>query len=408
VARTPSAIAHLDADCFYVSAERVRNRFLRGKPVGVLGNQGACVIAKSYEMKAAGVKTGIPIWEAVKLCPDGVYVKRDFRWYEVLSRKMLDVVRAFSPRVEYYSIDEFFFEVPSGMAASPQGAAEAIRDHILQAVGVPVTVGVGRTRTLAKLISDTAKPFGAKALLDSDAERSLLERTPVAEVSGVASRRAARLTPHGIATCLDLARADRRRIRDLLTIVGEGLWYELNGDPVFPLHTDRPPHKMLSRGGSLGGAFDDAERLNAWVARNVERLVEELEYHVVHTGALSVYLLHKDGAEGFHRSILPSHTDCFDRLLEAAQDGFRRAWRRRATTRMHITASQLRRPGFVERGLFDPPDQQARAVAAIKREVNARLGRFTLRSGATLALYDSYRDAAQGYDICDVRGKICF
>jgi nucleotidyltransferase/DNA polymerase involved in DNA repair len=78
--------------------------------VGVLGNQGACVIAKSYEMKAAGVKTGEPIWEAFKKCPDGIYIKRDFRWYEVLSRKLLGAVREFSPRVEYYSIDEFFFE----------------------------------------------------------------------------------------------------------------------------------------------------------------------------------------------------------------------------------------------------------------------------------------------------------
>src|SRR3954453_21469349 len=86
-AAPPRAVGHVDADAFYVSAERVRNRFLRGKPVGVLDNQGACVIAKSYEMKAAGVKTGTPIWDALKLCPAGVYVKRDLRWYEVLSRK---------------------------------------------------------------------------------------------------------------------------------------------------------------------------------------------------------------------------------------------------------------------------------------------------------------------------------
>lgn len=71
-------VGHLDADCFYVSAERVRHPDLRNKPVGVLGNNGACVIAKSYEMKAAGVKTGTPVWDAVKLCPLGVYVKRDF------------------------------------------------------------------------------------------------------------------------------------------------------------------------------------------------------------------------------------------------------------------------------------------------------------------------------------------
>jgi DNA polymerase V len=145
------------------------------------------------------------------------------------------------------------------------------------------------------------------------------------------------------------------------------------------------------------------------VARNVERLVEELDFHAVTTGALSVYLLHKDGAEGFHRAVLPTHTARFDLLLEAARDGLRRAWRPgRAASRMHLTASRLRRPGFVERGLFDPPEEQAREVARVKREVNARLGRFTLRSGATLALNDVYRDEAQSYDICDVRGKICF
>src|SRR5262245_47026604 len=166
----PCAVAHLDADAFYVSAERVRHRFLRGKPVGVVGNQGACVIAKSYELKAKGVKTGMPIWDAVKLCPGAVFVKRDFRWYEVLSRKMLAAVREFSPRVEYYSIDEFFFEVVLFRGMSLQATAEALRNHILRQVGVPVTIGVARSKTLAKLISDTAKPFGALAILDRDAE----------------------------------------------------------------------------------------------------------------------------------------------------------------------------------------------------------------------------------------------
>src|SRR5262249_54035569 len=127
---TGAAFGHVDADCFYVSAERVRNAFLRGKPVGVLGNQGAAVVAKSYEVKAAGGKTGMPIWEAVRLGPGGIFVKRDFRWYEVLSRRMLDAVRDFSPQVEFYSVDEFFFRaVPHG-GLSLQGTAEALRDRV--------------------------------------------------------------------------------------------------------------------------------------------------------------------------------------------------------------------------------------------------------------------------------------
>src|SRR5262245_14367647 len=112
---------------------------------------------------------------------------------------------------------QFFFRAIPGRGLSLQETAEALRDHILRAVGVPVTVGIGRSKTLAKLISDTAKPFGALALLDPDAEWGLLQRTSVTEVSGIADRRAARLEPHGITTCLDLAFADRLLVRELLT-----------------------------------------------------------------------------------------------------------------------------------------------------------------------------------------------
>jgi nucleotidyltransferase/DNA polymerase involved in DNA repair len=221
--------------------------------------------------------------------------------------------------VEWYSIDEFFFRAVPRPGRSLQQTAEALRDHLLQAIGVPVTVGIARTKTLAKLISDTAKPFGARALLDADAERELLARLPVTEVSGIAQRRAARLEPHGIRTCLDLARADRLLVRRLLTRAGEALWYELNGEGILPLLTERPPHKTLSRGGSLGGATADPDRLHAWLVRNLERLVEELEHHVVKAGKLSVYLLHQDGTAGLGRAELVSPTDRFDVLLDAAR-----------------------------------------------------------------------------------------
>ena len=99
-----------DADSFYASAEAVRRPWMAGLPVGVLGNQGACVIARNYPMKRYGVKVGEPVWEAKQKCPDGVYVKRDFKWYETLSRRLLAEVNTFSPAVEYYSIDEFFWD----------------------------------------------------------------------------------------------------------------------------------------------------------------------------------------------------------------------------------------------------------------------------------------------------------
>jgi len=407
--RSATAVGHLDADCFYVSAERVRDEFLREKPVGVLGNQGACVIAKSYEMKAAGVATGIPIWEALVKCPEGIYVKRDFRWYEVLSRLMLELVREFSPRVEYYSIDEFFFLAVPPRGGTFQDAAESIRARIWETIRVPITVGIARTRTLAKLISDSAKPFGALAVLEPEAEVALLANRPVTEITGIAGRRAARLLPWGIQTCLDLARADRRVVRSLLTSTGEALWWELNGDPVQPIHPRRPIHKALSRGGSFGESTSDPVMLHAWLVRNLERLIEELEYHAVCPGRLTLCIEYKGGQSGVGQITLALPTDRFDLLLDAARPCLRQAWVPGVeATRMHLIAECLTPRSCAPLGLFEGPADRATAVARLKREINARHGRFALRSAATLPLASVYKDMANAYDICDVRGKICF
>ena len=403
-------IGHLDADCFYVSAERTRNPTLIGKPVGVLGNQGACVIAKSYEMKKAGVKTGEPIWEARKKCPEGVYIKRDFKWYEVLSRAMLAAVETYSPAVEYYSIDEFFFQVLD-RGAAVQKLADAMRDRIFRTVRLPVTIGVARTRTLAKLFSDTAKPFGSRAVLGVDAERAALAKLPVTEISGIASRRALRLEPYRILTCLDLADADRLLVRRVLTRTGEMIWYELNGQPVQAINTRRPAHQAISRGGSLGGATADPMVIYAWLVRNLERLIEELAFHQVRTGMLELWLGYKEASTGVGRVPLDVTTDRFDELLDAGRVALRQAYRPgSAATHMHLIATKLRRGGFVQRSLFDATAdrERAEAVAKLKRNVNAEVGRFALRSAATLALKPVYDDPSNGYDICDVRGKTCF
>jgi DNA polymerase V len=403
------AYGHVDADCFYVSAERVRNAFLLGKPVGVLGNQGACVIAKSYELKACGVGTGMPIWEAFPKCPKAIYLKRDFRLYEVLSRMMLAVVRDLSPKVEYHSIDEFFFVAVPPRGKTFQEAAEALRDRIYERVRVPVTVGIARTRTLAKLLSDSAKPFGAKAVLDPVSEAALLIDRLVTEIAGIAGRRARKLEPWGIRTCLDLARADRRLIRSLLTASGEALWWELRGEPVLPIHENRPAHKALSRGGSFGEPTADPLVIYAWLVRNVERLIEELEYHEVRTGCLTVWLGYRNGDARSGHANLPAPTERFDLLLDTARPCLRKAWMPRvAAERMHLIAERLVPRSRSQLGLFEPSAVRAETIARLKRAINERHGRFALRSGATLPLGSIYQDVANEFDICDVRGKTCF
>ena len=394
----PRFIGHLDAECFYVSAERARHDFLGGlRHCQELRDEGRGRRHRHADLRGP---------EAL---PPGVYVKRDFRWYEVLSRQMQDAVRDLSPRVENHSIDEFYFDATPPRGLDPAAYAVKIRDRNLEAVGVPVTVGIARTRTLAKLISDTGKPFGAVAVLDRAAEEAVLDRLAVTEVTGIAGRREWRLIPWGIVTRLDLARADRRLVRSLLTAAGEALWWELNGDPVLPSGERRPLQKVLSRGGSFGEATADPVILYAWLIRNLERLVEELHYHEVKAGHLAVWVGYKDVRAGEGRASLEVPSDCIDDLLDAARPCLRRAWVSRAlAARMHLFAERLTPKSPAQIGLFEPAGERAEAVEAMKREVNGRHGRFVLRSTATLPLAEVDADWANQCDVCNVRGKMCF
>lgn len=394
-------IGHVDADCFYVSAERVRHKHLQGMPVGVLGNQGACVIAKSYEAKAAGITTGMPIWEALPKCPQAVYVKRDFEWYEVLSRKMLAIVQSISPQVEFYSIDEQFFYLPKATLADAQG----IQQRIMTEVGVPVSIGIAPTKTLAKLISDSSKPYGCGVLLDDDQRAKLLHDMPVNEVCGIANRSSKKLALYGIQTCEQFAAADRRLIRRLLTKTGECLWWELNGTSVLPVQTRRADNKFVSRGGSIGSASRDPKRVKAFVVRNTERLVEALAHYKVCCDSLTLSMQFKDATERAKRcSLLGSRAD-YEAIIEAALYLLNSVWRPRTAFvhYMHLIAGGLRPIANRQRSLFESPK-----LTDIKHDINERIGRFAVRSATTTELTDIYSDAANAYDICDIYGKTCF
>ncbi|MFT3881018.1 MAG: nucleotidyltransferase [Gemmatales bacterium] len=282
---------HVDIDAFYASAAQVRNRFLRDKPVGILSNQAYFVVARSLELKKFGVKTGEPLPDAIQKCPHAIFVKRDFAWYNTLSDRFHAFMRTLSPECEEYSVDECFFIMPS--QENELTFADKVRTAVKKNLGLPVTVGLGRSKTLAKLISDTAKPFGAKAVSTEACEHKLLADMPIEEVSGIAGRRLKRLAPYGIKTCLDYINTDCRFIRQLLTVEGLKLWHELRGDPVIPLHTKRKRYQILTRGGSVGVATSNRDRAWAFTVKNLERLIEELERHQLKTGHVEFFLQHR-------------------------------------------------------------------------------------------------------------------
>ncbi len=402
-------IGHVDCDCFYVSAERVRFPHLAGMPVGVLGNHGACIIAKSYEAKAAGVTTGMPIWEALPICPDGVYIKRDFAWYEVLSRKLLALIKEQSPRVEFYSIDEMFFTT----AEADIGEAKGLQRAIARLVGVPASVGIAPTKTLAKLCSDRAKPLGCKVVGSESERAALLRGLPITEVSGIGGRTAAKLAQHGIVSCDQFASAQRAFIRWLLHKPGEDLWWELNATPVLEVLPARKAHKFIARGGSIGKPSRDRQRVAAFVVRNVERLIEALNYYQVCCDTLTLDLSFREVRSRTVRCTLLGSVAELKVLRDAALWLLPRAWLPPEATvhYMHVIAGGLRPLGRRQLSLFadhGERHEKDERVEQVQHAINATVGRFALRSAATIPLADVYGDIASNYDICDIYGKGCF
>lgn len=392
---------HVDVDAFYASAAQVRNRFLVGKPIGILSNQAYFVVARSLELKRFGVKTGEALPDAIRKCPHAIFVKRDFAWYNALSDRFHAFMRTLSADCEEYSVDECFFVMPAH--ENPDTFADKVRAEVKKHIGLPVTVGLGRSKTLAKLISDTAKPFGAKAVLTPDAERHLLVNMPVEEVSGIAGRRNRRLAPYGIKTCLDYINTDCRFIRQLLMVEGLKLWHELRGDPVIPLQTTRKRYQILTRGGSVGVATNQPDRAWAFVVKNLERLIEELLRHQLKTGHVEFYLQQRTADyQMVHRSAstnLEAATDRFDILVEVFGKLFYRSYIQGLfVSRMHLLAMSLQDAAQAQRGLFDPPDEPATTLAGTKRAINQKVSRFALRSGATLPIKDWYDDPALGVE----------
>jgi len=402
-------IGHIDSDCYYVSAERVRHPELIGVPCGVLGNQGACVIAKSYELKEYGVKTGTPIWDAKRLCPHAVFIKRDFRWYETLSHRLLELLRSVSPEVEYYSVDEMFFgcsHLEQTYNLPLHESTRALQQQAMDDIGLPVSIGIASTRTLAKLGSDAAKPFGVHVLIDDLQIEAFLKSQPVGELCGVGRKSERKLLDLGIENCWQFRQQNRLRIRDLLTIKGEALWYELHGEPVVPITTERPLNKCIARGGSVGQKTADPTRLEGMLVRNVERLIEALHRHQVLTDLLGLSI-EFDGYQGWYNRLkLPQATASFHTLVSAAKQLLSRVQLRYPVSHMHILAERPTRRAWVQRSLFDK--QAATPVDQLKQEINNKIGRFALRSGDTLQVNDLYNDSAHEYDICDIYEKSCF
>jgi len=399
--------AHADADCFYVSCERIRDPRLVGKPVGVLGNQGACVIAISYEMKAAGVEVAMPIWKAKKICPEGIFIKRDFRWYGLLSHAMQSMLSKYSDKVEYYSIDESFmtFDIDFDEARK---LAPQMQKEIYTATGLPISIGFARTRTLCKLGSKRNKPFGT-LVIDERNREAILKNTAIHKINGIGRQLARRTEALGIETAWDFMSRPREEIKQHFHRPGETIWYELQGRPILTVKPESEQRKVVSRGGSIWGHHKDPSYIWGFLVRNLERFLTCLWDNQIEVNSLTTVLQTSDGRAFQHKIPLEDFTSNQSPLLHALKEGFRHTYKKGPSyCRVHLVGGSIRSANVRQLNLFHKPDPRSGEIKKLKANLNARFGLFTLRNASTAHAAEVFKDKVSDFEIVDVSGKQLF
>lgn len=254
-----------DGNNFFVSCERVFNSSLDGKPVIVLSNNDGCAIARSEEAKALGIKMGANFFEIEHIVKsNNVQVfSTNFTLYADMSIRMKGLLSRFTPNLEDYSIDEAFLDF-SGLDKSTlrDYGLEVVRT-VTQGIGIPVSLGVAPTKTLAKLANRFAKKYSGYqnvCIIDTDDKRiKALQQTDVSDVWGIGRRSSKKLKERGVNTAYDFTQLNRSWIRKHLTVVGERTWRELNGEPCINLESVEPDKQSIMVSRSFGKMLDDIE-----------------------------------------------------------------------------------------------------------------------------------------------------
>jgi DNA polymerase V len=319
------------ADCnnFYVSCERVFRPSLDGRPVVIISNNDGCVIARSDEAKALGLAMGDPYHlHREQLTRHGVAVfSSNYALYGDMSRRVMDTLGTFTPEIELYSIDEAFLNLAGFERRGLADYARQIRATVRRDTGISVSIGLGPTKTLAKVTNHLAKAQpdtgGVYELSEADVDHALAA-VEVREVWGIGPRWAAWLEAQGMMTALDLKRADPKAIRRKMTVVGERLVHELNGRSCLPLELVVPPRQGLTVSRSFGQTLTALQPINNALVSFVGRAGEKLRRQSLMAGQVLVFVTTNrfSATQPFYANSatvrLPYPTDFTSDLVEAA------------------------------------------------------------------------------------------
>ncbi|WP_237673412.1 Y-family DNA polymerase [Vreelandella profundi] len=392
-------IALVDCNNFYVSCERVFNPKLEGKPVGVMSNNDGCVVARSHEIKNLGIAMGMPAHQIdPHIRRQCVLLSSNYALYGDMSCRVTDVLSQHTPHVDVYSIDESFLSFEGFEPDSLKECCQIMRHQVRRDTGIPVSVGLSTSKTLAKIANHRAKKephFNGVTIMHPDSEdtRAFLERLPVTEIWGVAGRTAARLNTLGIQTAWQLREAAPKHLRKHFSVVMERIVYELRGENCISLDDMDQPKKQIMVSRSFGRLTNNKADLHEAIRVHTSRAGEKLRKQAGLARAIMVFVrTNRFRAElpSYSKSLvvpLPHPTDDSRELVRAAIAGLERIFKtdiwyqKCGVMLMDLCDHDNEQLGLLAEPKSDEQRERNEKLMATLDKINMEHGKNTVRLG---------------------------
>jgi len=385
----------IDCNNYYVSCERLFRPDLTNRPVVVLSNNDGCIIARSNEAKALGIGMGTPYFKQKPLIRkhDVAVFSSNYPLYGDISQRIMDVLMRLEPDVEVYSIDEAFIRLPAGKHCDLENYGRLLRATVQKHTGIPVSIGLGPTKTLAKIASRFAKKDSSAAgifvITDQQSLESLLATMDIGDIWGIGRRYTARLKKQGIHTALELKNCADTWIRKQLTVTGLRTVMELRGIPCISLEKTMPAKKSICTSRSFCQPVHTLADLQEAVATYATQAAYKLRRGGHRTTVVDVFIrtnsFKKDEPQYCNRQTftLPapsSHTATLIKVALAALKAIYRPGYR--YQKAGVLLNGLVPENYEQLHLFHAAAPRDTSLMKAVDEINKRWGRDTIQSAA--------------------------
>jgi DNA polymerase V len=384
-------IGLMDCNNFFVSCERLFRPDLLKKPVAVLSSNDGCIVARSQEIKDLGIPMGIPYFKVKDICKESgaVLFSSNFTLYRDISARVMQTLSSLVGPCDIYSIDEAFFEVDDAITKEEM---LRIRATIMRDVGLPVSIGVSSTKTLAKQASALAKKTDGVCILDKDMWAQKAKSTPASSVWGLGRQTSAKLREMGVSTVAEFLAMDRSVVRRHFGVGGDRIYSELMGVPVHELgYNSEDVQQSIMSTRSFEKTTKKLQELESSVAYHVSFAAEKLRekklvasklYVTIQASRHGDFMLRRGSSE----TILTKPTSDTRELLKEALQQTRMLFDPEVPyKKAGVVLGGLMPESYVTTGLFEEPqDRGSKGLDTVTDMLNERFGAGTIRSGAIL------------------------